>query len=291
VRSCDEELPMYAVSGASGHFGRLAVLGLLDAGTDPGEIVAVARSVDKVADLADRGVTVRAGDYDQPDSLPPALDGVDTLLLVSGSEPGRRIPQHAAVIDAAVGGGVTRVAYTSILRADTNPIVLAPEHKATEELLVASGLSYTFLRNGWYLENYTRQLAQYLAQGAIVGATHNGRIAGAARADYAAAAVTVLTGGGHDNAIYELGGPAFTMADLAAVITAVSGTEVVVKDVPVQQYIEILKSVGLDEATATFVAALDEATARGDIDTDSADLARLVGRPLTPLEDVVRAAL
>lgn len=282
---------MYAVTGASGHFGRLAVLGLLEAGAAPAEIVAIARSADKVADLAERGVTVRVGDYDDPAGLPAALAGVDTLLLVSGSETGRRIPQHAAVIDAAVAAGVTRVAYTSILRADTSQIVLAPEHKATEELLVASGLSYTFLRNGWYVENYTRQLDQYLAQGAIVNATGNGRIAGAARADYAAAAVTVLTGSGHDNATYELGGPAFTLAELAAVITAVSGTEVVAKDVSVEQYVEILTSVGMDETTSGFVAALDEGTARGDIDTDSTDLARLVGRPLTSLEDVVRAAL
>jgi NAD(P)H dehydrogenase (quinone) len=282
---------MYAVTGASGHFGRLAVLGLLDAGVAPAELVAIARSVDKVTDLAARGVTVRTADYDDAASLPAAFAGVDSLLFVSGSEAGRRVPQHAAVIDAAVAAGVTRVAYTSILRADTNPIALAPEHKATEEMLVASGLTYAFLRNGWYLENYTRQLDQYLAQGAIVGATHHGRIAGAARADYAAAAVTVLTGSGHDNATYELGGPAFTITDLAAAITAVTGTTVIAKDVSVEQYIEILKSVGMDEATASFVAALDEATARGDIDTDSTDLARLVGRPLTSVEDVVRAAL
>jgi NAD(P)H dehydrogenase (quinone) len=282
---------MYAVTGATGHFGRLAVLGLLDAGVAPDEIVAIARTPQKATELADRGVIVRAGDYDQPDTLPAALAGVDALLLVSGSEPGRRVPQHHAVIDAAVAAGVTRVAYTSILRADTSTIVLAPDHKATEELLVSSGLAYTFLRNGWYFENYTRQLDQYLAHGAVVGATHNGRVAGAARADYAAAAVTVLTGSGHDNASYELGGPAFTMADLAATITEVSGTEVVVTDVPAEQYVEILISVGLDEATAQFVAALDEATARGDIDTDSTDLARLVGRPLTTLREAVRAAI
>ena len=282
---------MYAVTGATGNFGRAAVVGLLDAGVDASEIVAIVRTAEKAADLAERGVTVRVADYDQPDTLPAALAGVDTLLFVSGSEAGRRIPQHTAVIDAAVAAGITRVAYTSILRADTNPILLAPEHKATEELLVASGISYTFLRNGWYFENYTRQLEQYLAQGAIVGATHNGRIAGAARADYVAAAVTVLTSAGHDNATYELGGPAFTLSELAALITTLSGTEVVVKDVAAAELVEILKSVGLDEATAGFVAALDEAAARGDIDTDSTELARLVGRPLTPLEDVVRAAL
>lgn len=281
---------MYAVTGASGQLGRLVVLGLIDAGVAPAEIVAVVRTPARAADLAEHGVIVRVGDYDEPATLPAALAGVDTLLLISGSEPGRRVPQHRAVVDAAVAAGVTRIAYTSALRADTTELVLAPDHKGTEEVITASGLTYTILRNGWYTENYTRQLAQYLAQGAIVGATANGRVAAAARADYAAAAVAVLTGTGHENTVYELGGPAFTMSDLAAAITEVTGTTVVVKDVSVAQYVEILEGEGLDPGTAAFVAALDEATARGDLDTDPADLARLVGRPLTPLIDVVRAA-
>ncbi len=281
---------MYAVTGASGHFGRLAVLGLLDAGIAPAEIVAIVRTPAKAADLAQRGVTVRVGDYDQPTTLPAALADVEVLLLVSGSEPGGRVAQHGAVLDAATGAGVSRIVYTSILRADTNPVILAPEHKATEELIVAAPLAYTILRNSWYFEVYTAHLAQYLAQGAVVGATHGGRVAGAARADYAAAAVTVMTGAGHDNAIYELGGPAFTMADLAATITEVTGTTVVVDDVSGERYAELLQDTGMDKDTAAFVAALDEATARGDLDTDSDDLARLLARPLTPLADAVRAA-
>ena len=282
---------MYAVTGASGKLGRLVVLGLLDAGVNPSEIIAVVRDPDRAADLAQRDVQVRLGDYDRPETLPDALAGVETLLLVSGSVPGIRRAQHRAVVDAAVTAGVDRVVYTSILRADTNQVILAPDHKATEEYLFASGLKYTILRNGWYVETYTDQLAQCLAQGAIVGAAHNGRVAGAVRADFAAAAVAVMTGTGHDNATYELGGPAFTMTDVAAAITEVTGTKVVVKDVSNEEYIEILKSAGLDDSTAAFVAALDEATARGDIDTDSDDLTRLLGRPVTTLNDAVRAAL
>lgn len=281
---------MYAVTGASGQLGRLTVLGLIDAGVPPGEIVAIVRTPAKAADLAERGVIVRSGDYDQVSTLPAALAGVDTLLLVSASVPGHRVAQHRAVIDAAVQAGLTRLVYTSVLRADTTELILAPEHKATEEVITASGLTYTILRHGWYTENYTAQLAQYLTRGEIVGATANGRVAAAARADYAAAAVAVLTGTGHDNAIYELGGPPFTMTDLATAITEVTGTKIVVRDVTVAEYLEILRSAGLDEGTAAFVAALDEATARGDLDTDSHDLARLVGRSLTSLIDVVRTA-
>ena len=281
---------MYAVTGASGKLGHLAVEALLDAGTEPSEIVALVRTPAKIADLADRGVVVRGADYDDPATLVAGLAGVDSLLFVSASEPGKRIPQHQAVIDAAVAAGVTRVAYTSILRADTTPISLAAEHKATEEALTASGLDVTFLRNSWYTENYTEQLQTYLAAGAITGATANGRVAAATRADYADAAVAVLTGSGHSGAVYELGGTAFTMADLADAITEVTGTSVVVKDVSVAEYTDILVGFGLDEGTAAFVAGLDEATARGDLDTDSTDLVKLIGRPSTPLIDVVRSA-
>ena len=281
---------MYAVTGASGKLGHLAVEALLDAGVEPSQVVALARTPAKIDDLAARGVVVRAADYDDPDSLVTALAGVDSLLFVSASEAGKRIPQHQAVIDAAVAAGVTRVAYTSILRADTTAISLAAEHKATEDALTASGLDVTLLRNGWYTENYTAQLATYLAAGAITGATANGRVAAASRADYAAAAAAVLTGTDH-RGVYELGGTAFTMTDLADAITQVTGTTVVVKDVSTAQYAEILVGFGLDQDTAAFVAGLDEATARGDLDTDSTDLATLIGRPSTPLIDVVSDAV
>ena len=281
---------MYAVTGASGPFGHLAIDSLLASGIAPDQVVAIARTTSKVADLADRGVVVRRGDYSDPASLPGALAGVDTLLLVSGSEMGRRVAQHGAVIDAAVAAGVRRLAYTSAPHADTTRLVLAPEHKATEELIAASGSAYTILRNSWYVENYTAQLPQYLAQGAIVSAAGDGRVSGAARADYAAAAAAVLVGDGHENQVYELGGPAFTMADLADVVTEVSGTHVVSKEVSSPERVEILRGAGLDEAVAGFVAALDEATERGDLEVDPSVLSGLLGRPVTPLVDVVRAA-
>jgi NAD(P)H dehydrogenase (quinone) len=264
---------------------------LLDRGVPAADVVAIVRSPDKAAALVDRGVAVRAGDYSKPETLPAALDGVDVLLLISGSELGQRVTQHAAVVDAAKAAGVGRIAYTSVLRADTTPLVLAPEHKATEELIRASGVPFTLLRNGWYIENYTAQIPQYLAQGAIVAAAGDGRIAAATRADFAAAAAAVLTGDGHAGAVYELGGTAFGLKELAATVSEVTGTEVVYSAVSTSELVRILTGAGLDEGTAGFVAALDEAAERGDLDTDSTDLARLIGRPSTPLIDAVRAAV
>jgi NAD(P)H dehydrogenase (quinone) len=281
----------YAITGATGQLGRLVIDELLDRGVPAADVVAIVRSPEKAAALVDRGVAVRAGDYSKPETLPAALDGVDVLLLISGSELGQRVTQHAAVVDAAKAAGVGRIAYTSVLRADTTPLVLAPEHKATEELIRASGVPFTLLRNGWYIENYTAQIPQYLAQGAIVAAAGDGRIAAATRADFAAAAAAVLTGDGHAGAVYELGGTAFGLKELAATVSEVTGTEVVYSAVSTSELVRILTGAGLDEGTAGFVAALDEAAERGDLDTDSTDLARLIGRPSTPLIDAVRAAV
>lgn len=281
----------YAITGATGQLGRLVIDELLDRGGPAADVVAIVRSPEKAAALVDKGVAVRAGDYSRPETLRAALDGVDVLLLVSGSEVGQRVAQHAAVVDAAKAAGVGRIVYTSVLRADTTPLVIAPEHKATEELIRASGVPFTLLRNGWYIENYTAQIPQYLGHGAIVAAAGDGRVAAATRADFAAAAAAVLIGDGHAGAVYELGGTAFGLKELAAAVTEVTGTEVVYSAVSTPELVRILTGAGLDEGTAGFVAALDEATERGDLDTDSTDLARLIGRPSTPLIDAVRAAV
>ena len=284
-------MTVYAVTGATGHLGPLVIQELLSRGVPAADVVAIVRSPEKAAELTDRGVVVRTGDYSRPETLPSALEGVDVLLLISASEPGQRLPQHAAVVDAAAAAGVGRIVYTSVLRADSTPLVLAPDHKATEELIRASGVPFTLLRNGWYTENYTAQLPQYLARGAVVAAGGDGRIAAATRADYAAAAAAVLVQDGHGGATYELGGTPFTFKELAATITDVTGTTVVYTAVSTTELVGILTGAGLDAGTAGFVAALDESIDRGDLDTDSTDLARLIGRPPTSLTEAVRAAV
>jgi NAD(P)H dehydrogenase (quinone) len=281
-----------AVTGATGHLGRLVVEALLDRGVPAPQVVAVARDTAKAGDLAARGVTVRYGDYDRPDSLVSALDGADRVLLISGSEVGRRIPQHQAVIEAARQHEVELLAYTSIPQADTTPMQLAAEHRATEELVRESGLPYAFLRNCWYVENYTGQLATYLAHGAILGAAGTGRISGAPRADYAGAAAAVLTGEGHAKAVYELGGDeSFTLAELAEVVSACTGQQVGYRDLPVPVFEQALVDAGLPAPVAATFADVDACIARGALHVTTGDLARLLGRPTTRLRDAVAAAV
>lgn len=283
-------MPIYAVTGASGRFGRLAVEELLTRGVSAGDVVAVVRAPSKATDLADRGVQVREGDYSHPVTLNEALTGVDRLLLVSGSEPGQRVAQHTNVIEAAGAAGVSRIAYTSMLNADHSTNPLAGEHQDTEQALRAAGVPVTLLRNGWYTENYVDRIGQYLERGEILGAAGTGKISAATRKDYAVAATAALLQDEEGNRTYELGGPAFDLSELARVISEITGTPVTYRDLTVDEYVSSLQQAGLDEATAQFVAALDASIAHGDLETDSWDLERLLGRPVTPLTDVVRAA-
>jgi NAD(P)H dehydrogenase (quinone) len=282
----------YLVTGASGHLGRLAVHALLERGVGASDVVATARNTEDVADLAGLGVQTRAADYTDPASLKEALAGVDRVLLVSSSAVGERVAQHANVIDAAKDAGVELLAYTSITRADTSTMALAEEHRATEELLAASGLPTVLLRNSWYLENYTGQLATTLEHGAVLGAAGEGRVSAATRADYAAAAAAALVAEDQAGRVHELGGDtAFTLTEYAAAVSAESGTEVAYRDLSAEDYRAALTSVGLPEAYAAILADSDLALARGELYTDSGDLARLIGRPTTTPAEAIRAAL
>jgi NAD(P)H dehydrogenase (quinone) len=282
--------PSFAVTGATGHLGRLAVDALLRRGVPAGNVFALVRDPEKAKDLADLGVGIREADYDRPDTLGPALDGIERLLLVSSPD-GDRVRQHTAVIDAADAADVGLVVYTSVLHADETELVLAPEHAATEDVLQGSGLPSAVARNGWYTENYTARLDEYLASGEIVGAAGDGRISAATRADYAEAAASLLTGDIADQQGYwELGGPSFTLTELAETVTAVTGTRVVYRDLSVEELTDHLAATGMDRASAEFVAALDGSAARGELETDSPALENLLGRAPTPLVDAVRAA-
>lgn len=280
------------VTGATGHLGALVIDRLLARGTAPAEIVAGARSPEKAAALEGRGIRVATVDYDEPATIAAALDGVDRVVLVSGSEVGKRAAQHAAVIDAASAAGVELLVYTSIYHATENVLPLAAEHVETERLIGASGIPAAILRNNWYTENYAADLARAKDSGQIIAAAGEGHVASAARIDYADAAAVVVTSPDQAGRVYELAGDtAWSYAELAEAAAEVLGRDVAYVPVAGEQLAQGLLAAGLDEGTAGFVAALDAGIAQGALDSDDRTLAGLIGRPTTPLAEALRATL
>lgn len=282
---------MIAVTGATGQLGRIVIDALLKK-VPAGEIVAAVRTPAKAADLAAQGVIVRQADYSQPETLRAAFAGVDKLLLISGSEVGQREAQHRAVIEAAQAAGVGFIAYTSLLHADTSPLGLGAEHRATEALLKASGIPFALLRNGWYTENYAASIPPALAHHAFIGAAGEGRIASAARQDYAEAAAEVMTREDQAGNVYELSGDdSYTLAQFAAEIAAQSGEKVDYVNLSQADFAAALKSAGLPEGLAEMLADSDAGAEKGGLFDDSHQLSKLIGRPTTSWQAVIRAAL
>lgn len=282
---------MIAITGATGQLGRLVIDALLQR-VPASEVLALVRDPLKARDLTALGVTVRQADYSQPQTLATALVGVERLLLISSNEIGQRTAQHLAVIDAAKAAGVKLLAYTSVLRADTSALGLAAEHLATEQALSASGLDHVLLRNGWYSENYSAGLPTALEHGVLLGAAGQGRIASAARADYAEAAAVVLTSEGQAGRVYELAGDsAYTLEQLAAQTARQSGKPLVYQNLSQEEYQAALLGIGLPEGFAVLLADSDAAAAKGALFDDGQQLSRLIGRGTTPIADSVAAAL
>ncbi|BBC94295.1 NAD(P)-dependent oxidoreductase [Streptomyces rochei] len=277
------------VTGATGHLGRHVVEQLLEK-VPAEQITAVVRDEKKAADLAARGVRLAVADYNAPETFDTLFAAGDKVLLISGNEfANDRVRQHTVVIEAAKAAGAALLVYTSA--PGSLKATLADDHRATEKVLLASGLPYTLLRNGWYHENYTEQLAPVLEHGAVVAAAGEGRVSSAARADYAAAAVAVLTGEGHENRTYELGGDeAWSFAEYAAELSRAAGREIVYNAVTEEVMAGILVGAGLPEPLAAILAGVDTSIERGELVVDSGDLSRLIGRPTTPLTQAVEAA-
>ncbi|QKY08309.1 SDR family oxidoreductase [Janthinobacterium lividum] len=281
---------MIVITGATGNLGQHVIASLLTS-VPAANIIAAVRNPAKAAGLAAQGVQVRQADYNDGASLDAAFKGATKILLISSSEVGQRAQQHQNVIDAAKRAGVALLAYTSVLRADTSPLGLAAEHVITEAAIRASGLPYTFLRNGWYLENHTEHLAPVLEHGVVLGAAQNGRFSSAARLDYAAAAAAVLTAE-QPQAIYELAGDdGFTLVEYAAEVARQSGKAIAYKDMPQADFKAALVSVGVPDGFADLLADSDAGAAKGGLEDNGKQLSALIGRPTTSLFDAVKAAL
>lgn len=276
----------YAITGATGGLGAAAVAALRTRGVPATDIVAVVRDAGKAQDLAADGVVVRVAPYEDPDALTIALKGVDRLLLVSSPAVGQRTAQHTNVINAAAAAGVGVLAYTSLLNAPDSPLGLADEHRQTEALLAQFDGDTILLRNGWYWENFLANVEPAAASGALLGAAGEGRVAGAPRAELGEAAAAALIDG--TGAVYELGGPSASYADLAEAIGSAVGSTVVYRDLPVDDYRAALLDAGTPEGLATFLAGTDAGIAQGALDTDSPALAQLLGRTPGTFADTLR---
>ena len=282
---------MIVITGASGQLGRLVVQNLLKE-LPAGEIVAAVRNPEKVQDLSSLGIQVRRADYDRPETLVQAFQGAEKVLLISSNEIGKRFPQHRAAIDAARQAGVKLLAYTSILHADASPMGLAVEHEQTEAYLRASGLPYALLRNGWYTENYAASIPASLQFGVFIGCAGGGRIASAARADYAAAAAKVLLLENQAGKVYELAGDdAYTLTDLAAEISRQSGKTVSYQNLPEADFKTALLGAGLPEPIAALLSESDTGASKDGLFDHGHALSRLIGMPTTPLAGTVGETL
>ncbi|WP_318373307.1 SDR family oxidoreductase [Enterobacter sp.] len=282
---------MIAITGATGQLGQLAVAALQKT-VPASQIVAIVRNPAKADALAQQGVVVRQADYGDEAALTRALEGVEKLLLISSSEVGQRTAQHRNVINAAKAAGVSFIAYTSLLHADTSPLGLAAEHIETEKLLAASGIPYALLRNGWYSENYLASAPPALEHGVFIGAAGDGKIASATREDYAAAAAKVISEDGHAGKVYELAGDqAWTLSELAAELSAQSGKNVVYQNLSEADFAAALRGVGLPDAFASLLADSDTGASKGGLFDDSHTLSKLIGRPTTPIATSIKAIL
>lgn len=282
---------MIALTGATGQLGQLVVKHLLTR-VAPSTVVAVVRDAAKAKDLAAAGIQVRVAAYGDETALTKAFAGVSSVLLISSSEVGQRVPQHLSVVEAAKAAGVGRFIYTSVLKADRSPLSLAPEHMATETAVRASGLPFVILRNGWYTENYTAGLGAALAHGVLLGSAGDGRLSLAPRDDYALAAAIVLAGGGETGRVYELAGDtACTLTEFAAELSRQAGRTIPYQNLPEAEYSGILVGAGLPGWLASGLASWDVAASKGALYDASGDLSRLIGRPTTPLATVMAAAL
>lgn len=281
-----------AVTGASGQLGQFVISQLLER-IEAKNIVALVRNPEKASGLSSKGVEVRTFDYSHDgDKLSAQLSGIDKLLLISSSEVGQRTAQHKNVINAAKLANVKFIVYTSLLKANTSPLLLAQEHVETEQYLKTSNIAYTLLRNSWYNENYAIGLAQAVEQSKIFGATHHGKIASASRLDYATAAAVVLTQEGHENKVYELAGDtSYTLDEVAKWTSEISKKEVTYNDLPEEEYKAFLIQVGLPESFASILADSDEGISKDALCSDSKDLHQLIGRATTSMQETIRAFL
>lgn len=273
------------VTGATGKLGMKVVETLLKS-VPANQLAVSVRDPEKAAGLQARGVEVRHGDFDRPETLDSAFAGIDRLLIISADGDNEtRIRQHTNAVAAAQRAQVGFIAYTSAVNASESKLFLALVHRVTEEAIIKTGIPYSFLRNNWYLENEIGSIQGVLAGAPWVTSAGKGKTGWASRQDYAEAAAAVLAQEGHENTIYELSGKLLTQEELVSVIGAVLGKEVSVQQVDDAQYAEIMKGAGVPDFVIPILVGIQQGIREGTLEIESSDLEKLLGRPATPIRE------
>ncbi|MFL2099484.1 SDR family oxidoreductase [Desemzia sp. FAM 23991] len=271
------------VTGATGMLGVKVMEALLERASVE-DLVISARDPEKAAGLKEEGVDVRQADYEDPASLERAFSGIDKLLLISSQgDDETRIRQHSNAIYAAEKCGVGSIVYTSISKPQESTLPVAEVHRQTEQLIRDSGIPFTFLRNNWYIENEIGTVKNVLEGGPVLTSAEDGRVGWVPRVDYAEAAAAVLSSSGHENKIYELSGKPSSYADMARELTNILGRRVIVRNVNDRTYQEVLIANGTPDIMAEFSVEIQQSIRHGDLDVESEDLQKLMGRPAITL--------
>ncbi|MBD8137693.1 SDR family oxidoreductase [Bacillus sp. CFBP 13597] len=273
------------VTGATGKLGTKVVETLLKT-VSANQLAVSVRNPEKAEELRARGVDVRQGDFDRPETLDTAFAGIDRLLIISADGDNEtRIRQHSNAVVAAERAGVKFIAYTSLANAKESKNFLAPTHQATEESILKTGIPYSFLRNNWYLENEISSIQGVQAGAPWVTSAGNGKVGWALQQDYAEAAASVLSGNGHENTIYELSGKLLTQEELASAVGNVLGKEVPVQQVDDATYADIMKNVGLPDFLIPMLIDIQKGVREGTLEVESNDFEKLLGRSATPISE------
>ena len=279
---------MYLVTGASGHLGQLVISNLLETHKIPAsKIIATTRDPKKLANLAAKGVNVRAADFDDTANLVEAFKGATRLLLISTDaidRPGRRLEQHKNAIAAAEKAGVAHVIYTSMPNPENSPLLIAPDHEGTEKALAESKLKgWTLLRNHWYFENLFYSLPHAIKSGTWYTAAGDGKIAHIAREDLAKAAAAALASNETGKNTYTLSGKeARTTAEIAKLVSDAVGKPIAVVQVPLEGLVQGMVGSGMPEVIARVFASFDTNTAQGRVADVTGDFKKLTSNDNTP---------
>lgn len=278
------------ITGATGHLGT-AVIDYLLKSNPLDKVVGLVRSTEKAAYLTERGIETRVGDYDDRDSLVNALQGIDKVLLISGTAP-HRLQQHKAVVDASKQAGVQHIIYTGVSMKDVSTSLNNPlmeDHFKTEDYIKENGFTFTFLRNSLYSDSIPGLTGEAAVETGIFIPAKNGKVSYVLRDELAEVTANVLWQNGHENKIYELtGGPLYSFGDIAAILSELSGKTVPYSDIDEPAYAEMLRKYGVPEMLITIVSGYLADIRNGQFEIESNDLETLLGRKPVNLSTVLK---